>query len=46
LHLGKASDAAPLENLGKDTTMIKGFPAGQTIGKEATRVAAAVRSKS
>jgi len=45
-HLGKASDAAPLENLGKDTTMIKGFPAGQTIGKEATRVAAAVRSKS
>ena len=29
-----------------DTTMIKGFPAGQTIGKEATRFAAVVRSKS
>ena len=44
-HLGQAADAQPLENLAKDTTMIKGFPGGDTIGKEAARVAVAVRSK-
>lgn len=44
-HLGQPSDAAPLETLVKDTTMIKGFPSGETVGKEATRVAAALRSK-
>lgn len=44
-HLGQASDAALIETLAKDTTMIKGFPSGETVGKEATRVAAALRSK-
>jgi len=44
-RLGQAADAAPLGKLGKDTTMIKGFPTGDTIGKEATRVAGVVRSK-
>ena len=44
-HLGQAADAGPLGKLGKDTTMIKGFPTGDTIGKEATRVAGVVRSK-
>jgi HEAT repeat protein len=44
-HLGQPPDAAPLETLAKDTTMIKGFPSGETVGKEATRVAAALRRK-
>ena len=44
-HLGQAADAVPLGKLGKDTTMIKGFPTGDTIGKEASRVAGVVRSK-
>jgi hypothetical protein len=44
-RLGQAGDAAPLGKLGKDTTMIKGFPTGDTIGKEATRVAGVLRSK-
>jgi hypothetical protein len=44
-RLGQAGDAVPLGKLGKDTTMIKGFPTGDTIGKEATRVAGVVRSK-
>jgi hypothetical protein len=45
-QLGQAADAGPLGKLGKDTTMIKGFPTGDTIGKQATRVAGIVRSKS
>ena len=44
-HVGKAPDAAALAKVEKDTATIKGFPAGDTIGKEATRVAAIVRSK-
>ena len=44
-RLGQAADAGSLGKLGKDTTMIKGFPSGDTIGKEATRVAGVVRSK-
>ena len=43
--VGKAADAAALDNAGKDTATIKGFPAGDTVGKEAARVAAIVRSK-
>lgn len=44
-QIGKAEDAAALEALAKDTTAIKGFPAGETIGKVATRAAGAVKSK-
>ncbi|HEY4392943.1 MAG TPA: HEAT repeat domain-containing protein, partial [Polyangia bacterium] len=44
-RLGQAADAGPLGKLGKDTTMIKGFPTGDTIGKQATRVAGVVRGK-
>ena len=44
-QIGKSSDAAALENIGKDTTMIKGFPGGDTIGKAALRVAGIVRGK-
>jgi hypothetical protein len=45
-NLGKGPDASALEKVAKDTTVIKGFPAGATIGKEATRVAGALRGKS
>jgi HEAT repeat protein len=45
-NLGKGPDVPALEKVAKDTTVIKGFPAGATIGKEATRVAAALRGKS
>jgi hypothetical protein len=44
-YLGQASDVAALEKIGKDTTMIKGFPSGETIGKAALRVAGIVRGK-
>ena len=44
-RLGQAPDATMLEKIGKDTTMIKGFPSGETIGKAATRVAGILRGK-
>ena len=44
-RLGKAADADALKKITKDTTGIKGFPAGDTIGKEAARVAVAIGSK-
>lgn len=44
-QIGKAPDAAALEKIGKDTTMIKGFPAGETIGKAALHAAGIVRGK-
>lgn len=44
-YVGQASDAAALEKIGKDTTMIKGFPSGETIGKAANRVSGIVRGK-
>ncbi len=43
--LGKGADAAALNKIANDTATIKGFPVGQTIGKEAARVAAAIRTK-
>ncbi|HEX2661023.1 MAG TPA: HEAT repeat domain-containing protein, partial [Polyangia bacterium] len=44
-QIGKSPDAPALEKIGKDTTMIKGFPAGETIGKAALRAAGIVRNK-
>jgi len=44
-QIGKSPDAAALEKIGKDTTMIKGFPGGETIGKAALRAAGIVRGK-
>lgn len=44
-YLGKAADVPALEKVGKDSTTIKGFPAGASVGKEATRVADLLRSK-
>jgi hypothetical protein len=43
--IGKASDTDALNKIAKDTGIIKGFPAGDTIGKEAARVAGTLRSK-
>jgi hypothetical protein len=45
-QLGKASDAAALEKLAGDAGSVKGFPAGDTVGKEAKRVADALKKKS
>jgi len=43
--LGKAPDGQAIGALMKDTTTVRGFPVGDTVGKEASRVAAAVGSK-
>jgi hypothetical protein len=44
-QVGRAPDAAALEKLSGDSTAVKGFPMGETIGKEAARVAEAVKKK-
>jgi HEAT repeat protein len=44
-QIGKASDASPLEKLASDSTPVKGFPSGDTIGKEAARVADVLKKK-
>jgi hypothetical protein len=44
-QMGRAPDAPALEKLAGDSTAVKGFPAGDTIGKEAARVAEAVKKK-
>src|SRR5882724_8492423 len=45
-QVGRAPDAPALEKLAGDSTTVKGFPAGETIGKEAARVAEIVKKKS
>jgi hypothetical protein len=44
-QIGKAADAAAVEKLAGDSGTVKGFPAGDTIGKEAVRVADALKKK-
>jgi HEAT repeat protein len=44
-QVGRAPDAPALEKLSGDSTAVKGFPTGETIGKEAARVAEAVKKK-
>jgi HEAT repeat protein len=44
-QIGKAPDAPALEKLASDTTSVKGFPGGDTVGKEAARVAEALKKK-
>ena len=44
-HLGRAADAPALEAIAKDTTVIKGFGAGETIGKQASRAAGVVKQR-
>jgi hypothetical protein len=43
--LGSAQDAAALAPLASDRATLKGFPAGDTVGKEAARVAAVLQKK-
>ncbi len=45
-QVGKAADAPALEKLAGDSSSVKGFPGGDTIGKEATEAAEAVKKKS
>jgi HEAT repeat protein len=45
-QLGRAPDAPALEKLTGDTTPIKGFPAGETVGKQAAHAAEIVKKRS
>jgi hypothetical protein len=45
-HVGKPEDAAALAKLTSDSASIKGFPAGDTIGKEAAEAAEALKKRS
>jgi HEAT repeat protein len=44
-QLGRAPDAPAVQKLAGDSTTVKGFPAGDTIGKEAGRVADVLKKK-
>jgi HEAT repeat protein len=44
-QVGRAPDADAVQKLASDSTPVKGFPAGDTIGKEAARVAAVLKTK-
>jgi HEAT repeat protein len=45
-QMGRAPEAPAVEKLAGDSTSVKGFPSGETIGKEATRVAEVLKKKS
>jgi HEAT repeat protein len=45
-QVGRASDAPELEKLAGDSSPVKGFPAGDTVGKQATRAADVVKKRS
>jgi hypothetical protein len=45
-QIGRAPDAAALEKVANDAAPVKGFPAGDTVGKAATRAAEAARKRS
>ena len=44
-QVGRAPDAAALEKLSGDSAPVKGFPAGETVGKQAARAAEAVKKR-
>ena len=44
-QVGRAPDAPSLEKLAQDSTPVKGFPTGDTIGKEAARVSGVLQKK-
>jgi hypothetical protein len=44
-QIGKAPDAAALEKVAGDSSSLKGFPAGDTVGKEAAAAAEIVKKK-
>jgi hypothetical protein len=43
--VGRAADGPAVEKLAGDSTTVKGFPGGDTIGKEAARVAEVLKKK-
>lgn len=45
-QIGRAPDAPALAKLGSDTTTVKGFPVGDTVGKEAGAAAEAAKKRS
>jgi HEAT repeat protein len=45
-QIGRPDDAAALNKLASDGATIKGFPAGDTVGKEAAAAAEAVKKRS
>jgi hypothetical protein len=45
-QMGRAADAGALEKLAGDSAPVKGFPAGETVGKAATRAAEAAKKRS
>jgi HEAT repeat protein len=45
-QIGRAPDAPALSKLASDSSPVKGFPAGDTVGKEAAHAAEAVRQRS
>jgi HEAT repeat protein len=44
-QIGRAPDAGALEKLAGDTAPVKGFPAGETVGKQAAHAADAVKKR-
>ena len=44
-QVGRAPDAPAVEKLAGDSTTVKGFPAGETVGKTATRVVEILKKK-
>ena len=44
-NMGFESDAANIEKLAKDQGAVKGLPPDDRVGRQATRVAAALRAK-
>jgi HEAT repeat protein len=45
-QVGRAPDAPALEKLAGDSSPVKGFPAGETVGKAAARAAEAAKKRS
>jgi hypothetical protein len=45
-QIGRPDDAAALTKLASDSATVKGFPAGDTVGKEASAAAEAVKKRS
>jgi HEAT repeat protein len=44
-QMGRAPDAPALEKLASDSAPVKGFPAGETVGKQAARAAEVVKKR-
>jgi hypothetical protein len=44
-QIGRAPDAPALEKVTSDSAPVKGFPAGETVGKQAARAAEAVKKR-